>query len=743
LALTTAVDPKSYALLYEARSRLAAENQKRDCHSILGEFMFLRFCARTAAVVGLSLIVSGCSKPVDDVNETATAEVESGFAPVTAERILNHETNQKEWLTYGGTYEEQRFSTLDQINEQNVNELGLAWHFDINTNRSIESTPIVANGMLFATSAWGVVYALDAVSGELIWSFDPQVPPEWGRYACCGVHNRGAAIWGDTLFVATTDGYLIALDASNGDVRWRTDTIDRQAPFTITGAPRVANGKVVIGNGGAEYGVRGYVTAYDAESGEQVWRFYTVPGNPADGFESDTMKKAAATWTGEWWKYGGGGTTWDAIVYDPEFDVFYLGVGNGSPWDRNIRSPGGGDNLFLSSIVAVDANTGKYVWHYQTTPGDTWDYTSTQPITLADLVIDGEQRKVLMQAPKNGFFYVIDRVDGKLISAEPYVPLNWATHVDLETGRPVETPGARYQENYKIIFPSSWGAHNWHPQSFSPLTGLMYIPVIGTPEIFKSDSEFVFREGHWNVGTDWSAFAPQEEWDAFPRISMRLAAWDPVAQKEVFRIEGGGEWNAGVLSTAGNLLFQGDQAGEFAAFTADTGEKLWSAHAGTAIQAGPVTYEIDGQQYVTVVGGWGVGLGSFQGDPAEDPDLDAIGRVLTYRLGGNASAPPASAIKRTVGNLPDLGASAETITQGEGVFLQYCSVCHGLKTVGIGTHPDLRYASEATHQSWTAIVLGGAYASKGMPDFGDVLTVEDVLAVQAYVIEQARLIGTN
>ncbi len=703
--------------------------------------MKLRLYARACALLAVALFLDACNKPSDDTENVIRGTDESAFAPVTGERITNSQTNQKEWLTYGGTYQEQRFSTLDQINDQNVEELGLVWHFDINTNRSIESTPLVANGMLYATSAWGVVYALNAVTGELIWSFDPQVPPEWGRYACCGVQTRGAALWNDMLYVATTDGYLIALDASNGDLRWRADTIDRQAPYTITGAPRAAKGKVVIGNGGAEYGVRGYVTAYDAETGEQDWRFYTVPGNPADGFESDAMAMAAETWTGEWWKYGGGGTAWDAIVYDPEFDVFYLGVGNGSPWDRNIRSPGGGDNLFLSSIVAVDADSGEYIWHYQTTPGDTWDYTSTQPITLADLDIGGEQRKVIMHAPKNGFFYVIDRANGKLISAEPYVPLNWATHVDLETGRPVEAPGARYPENYKVIFPSSWGAHNWHPQSYSPLTGLMYIPVIGSPEAFQTDDEFVFRERHWNVGTDWSPGVSDEEMQAFPRITIRLSAWDPVRQREVFRIDGDGEWNAGVLSTAGNLLFQGDQKGEFAAFAADTGEMLWSAHAGTGIQAGPVTYEIDGRQYVTVVGGWGVDLGVFQGDPAEDPDLDAIGRVLTYALGGDATVPPATAQKRTVANLPDLMASDDAIRVGGELFNQYCYVCHGSQAIGTGSFPDLRYASEETHQSWGAIVLQGAYAAKGMPDFGDVLAVEDVAAIQAYVVEQAKLIG--
>ena len=691
----------------------------------------------------ISVIASGCGRTTDEAGPADGGPDRAKFKPVTGERILNTETNHKEWLTYGGTYYEQRFSTLDQIDDQNIGELGLAWFFDIDTNRTIESTPLVVNGILYATSAWGVVYALEAVSGNLLWSFDPQTPREWGRYACCGVHNRGAALWNDKVYVATTDGYLIALDAATGDVRWRADTIDRRIPYTITGAPRAAKGLVVIGNGGAEYGARGYVTAYDAESGEQAWRFYTVPGNPADGFESEAMQMAAATWTGEWWKYGGGGTAWDAIVYDPDFDVFYIGVGNGYPWDRNIRSPGGGDNLFLSSIVAVDADTGKYVWHYQTTPGDTWDYTSTQPITLADISIDGETRRVIMHAPKNGFFYVIDRVDGKLISAEPYVPLNWASHVDLETGRPVETPGARYPDNYKIIFPSSWGAHNWHPQSYSPLTGLVYIPVIGAPEIFARDTEFVFREGRYNVGTDWSVEAPDEEMAGFPEISMRISAWDPVLQQEKFRIEGGGMWNAGVLSTAGNLPFQGDQKGEFAAFAADTGEMLWSAHAGTGIQAGPVTYEIDGVQYVTVVGGWGVGLGTYQGDPAEDPTLDAIGRVLTYKLGGNASVPPAKSEKRTIANLPDLKPSKQDIDLGASVYINNCYVCHGPEAVGIGTHPDLRYATAETHQAWDAIVMSGAYASRGMPEFGDMLTPEESRAVQAYVIEQAKMIADS
>ncbi|MDH5344642.1 MAG: PQQ-dependent dehydrogenase, methanol/ethanol family [Gammaproteobacteria bacterium] len=678
----------------------------------------------------LSLLI-GCSASED---ESLTAR------PVTAGRIVNADSEPGNWLSHGRTYDEQRFSPLTGINDGNVSDLGLAWHFDIDTARAMEATPLITDGVMYVTAAWSVLYALDAKTGAPLWKYDPQVPKSWGTYACCDVPNRGAALWGDKVYVATLDGYLAAIDTTTGMEVWKVDTIDRKSPYTITGAPRVVKGKVIIGNGGAEYGVRGFVSAFDAETGELVWKTYTVPGNPADEFESDAMRMAAGTWSGEWWKMGGGGTAWDSFAYDAELDLLYVGTGNGSPWNREVRSPDGGDNLFLASILALKPDTGEYVWHYQTTPGDTWDYTATQHMILADIDFGAGVQKVLMQAPKNGFFYVLDRRTGKLLSADAYVPLNWASHVDLETGRPVELEGARYEENYKVIFPSSWGGHNWHPMSFSPLTGLVYVPLMGQPEAFANGRNFAFLENHLNLGTDYAvqAAVTAEEFAEHPDLMVRISAWDPVAGKEVFRIDSGSAWNAGVLSTAGNLVFQGEAGGEFAAYAADTGRKLWSAHANTGIMAPPVTYEVDGEQYVTVVGGWGIHIGVFEGDPASDEDRDAIGRVLTYKLGASGTLPRATAETRVLPELPDIEITAEQVTQGGVLYNARCAWCHGTGASGTGAVPDLRYATKETHAIWTAIVLDGAYVPRGMPVFREVLTEEEALAIQAYVLDVVR-----
>jgi len=405
-----------------------------------------------------------------------TVELAPPAAWVNAERLMAADSEPGNWMAHGRTYSEQRYSPLKNVTIDNVSELGLAWSFDLNTERGIEATSIVVDGVMYMTSSWSIVHALDARTGQSLWSYDPQVPKEKLKHGCCGPVNRGVAVWEGQVFVGAFDGRLIALDAATGKVNWSVATFDPALPYTITGAPRVVKGRVLIGNGGAEYGVRGYISAYSVDDGAMAWRFYTIPGNPADGFENDTMAMAAETWNGEWWKIGGGGTVWDSMAYDPELDLLYIGVGNGTPWNQRLRSPGGGDNLFLSSIVALRPDTGEYVWHYQTTPGESWDYTATQHIILADVEIGGELRKVLVQAPKNGFFYLIDRTDGSLLSAKNYINITWATHVNIETGRPVEVPEARYYKTGPfLIFPSYLGGHNWHPMSFSPDTGLVYI----------------------------------------------------------------------------------------------------------------------------------------------------------------------------------------------------------------------------------------------------------------------------
>ncbi|MGH8264256.1 MAG: PQQ-binding-like beta-propeller repeat protein, partial [Steroidobacteraceae bacterium] len=389
-------------------------------------------------LLAVVMLVASCGGDDQQVAADQAKARKNTGAPVTEgivskERLIAADHDKENWLTHGRTYDEQRFSPLSQITSANVKQLGLAWYVDLATKRGVEATPLVVDGVMFTTGPWSMVYAIDVRSGHQIWSYDPQVDRNWAQYACCDVVNRGVAAWGKRVYVGTLDGFLVALDAESGAEVWRVDTIDRRAPYTITGAPRVVKGKVIIGNGGAEFGVRGYVTAYDADSGRRVWRTYTVPGDPARTFESTAMENAAKTWTGEWWKYGGGGSVWDSMAYDPQLDLLYIGIGNGGPWNPKIRSPQGGDNLYLSSIMALRPDTGDYVWHFQTTPGDAWDYTATQQIILADMNIAGKPRKVLMQAPKNGFFYVLDRETGKVISAGKYGKVTWADRIDLET----------------------------------------------------------------------------------------------------------------------------------------------------------------------------------------------------------------------------------------------------------------------------------------------------------------------
>ena len=516
--------------------------------------------------IGLYVLFRSPAEAPSIVQQTPEPGPTMRVGQIDDARINNADSEPGNWLAYGRDYEEQRFSPLTQINADTVERLGLSWFKDMGTSRALESTPIVVDGIMFFTSAWSRVYAVDAVTGKDIWSYDPKVPGEWARLACCDVVNRGVAVYRGRVYVASLDGRLIALDAASGKEVWTKDTlIDRDRPYTITGAPRAANGKIFIGNGGAEYGVRGYVTAYDAETGEQIWRFYTVPGDPAQPFEHPEMEMAAETWKGgEWWKIGGGGTVWNSIVYDPDFNHLYLGVGNGTPWTRAIRSPGGGDNLFLASIVAVDADTGAMKWYYQTTPGDNWDYTATQDMTLADMEVDGTQRKVIMQAPKNGFFYVIDRSNGELLRAHNYVTTTWATHVDMESGRPVEDPALDYVENPQWVLPGPIGGHNWQAMSFDESRGIVYIPAQEAPFIYemhdawKKTGSYEHIPGWWNLGLDLGNIGRTflDHAAGQPAAGGILKAFDPLTGEEVWAIKHAHYWNGGVLATAGGLVFQ-------------------------------------------------------------------------------------------------------------------------------------------------------------------------------------------
>ncbi|MBX9728789.1 MAG: PQQ-dependent dehydrogenase, methanol/ethanol family [Sphingopyxis sp.] len=689
---------------------------------------------RSGVVAAALLLLAGCTggndgRAVDDARLLAAAE-ESG-----------------NWLTHGGTYEEQRFSRLDAITADNVDELGLAWSHEFDTNRGQEATPIVVDGTLYTTSAWSKVFAFDAATGQLKWSFDPEVPGEAGFNACCDVVNRGVAVYEGKVYFGTLDGRLIALDADSGEQVWSVVTVDQSKPYTITGAPRVVKGRVLIGNGGAEYGVRGYVSAYDADDGSLAWRFYTVPpgpGAPADGAASDSViERARATWSGDWSRFGGGGTVWDAIVYDAAFNQVLIGVGNGSPWNHQIRSEGRGDNLFVSSVVALDADTGEYKWHYQGTPGETWDFTQTQPIILADLTIDGSPRKVMMQAPKNGFFYVIDRSNGRLVSAENFVPTNWATGIDMATGRPIEAPNARFTNGPFLAMPSALGAHNWHPMAFSPTTGLVYLPAQEVPMAYANDANFAGRDGAWNPGIDFLANPVPDDPAQFRAIRAmlkgQLIAWDPVRQREVWRVQYDGPWNGGVLATAGNLVFQGNAHGQFQAFTADTGRKLWSFEAGTGIIAPPISYSVDGVQYVAVMAGYGGAYpltSSFVDNPRPMPN----GRLLVFRLGGNTPY--------TVEQLPNPPAVAVStsftpaqVERGMRLYESSCGVCHGPAAVSSGVLPDLRRRPTlADAESWNAVVIDGVLKDRGMRSFARWMTAEDAEAVRAYVAGRAAVL---
>lgn len=667
-----------------------------------------------------------------------------------------------EWLSYGRTYDEQRFSPLTDISAQNVGQLGLHWWAQFDTDRGQQATPLMVDGVLYTSTAWSKVYAFDARTGAQLWFYDPKVPGETAQKACCDVGNKGLAIWRGLIFVATLDGRLIALDAKTGAEKWSVLTVDQTKPYTITMAPRVVRGNVLIGNGGAELGVRGYISAYDAMTGKKSWRFYTTPnaeGKP-DGEISDSVlaEKANSTWAdGQWKQSGGGGTVWDGLAYDPDLNTIYVGVGNGAPWNHQLRSGGTGDNLFLSSILALDASSGAYKWHYQTTPGETWDYTATQHIMLADLEIEGQTRKVLMQAPKNGFFYVLDRTDGKLISAKPYIPMgpedpkrapttpiSWSTgEVDAQ-GRPVENPSARFQKGPALVFPAPYGGHNWHPMAFSPADKLVYIPVLAPSgalaQVYGSTPRAGYRDGLWNTGINFDLGALPDD-EAIRKalramLTGQLVAWDPIKQEARWKVDLPSFWNGGVLATAGGLVFQGNAEGEFVAYGASDGKKLWSYNAVNGINAAPMTYEIGGEQYVAVLAGYG-GAAPLAASVflSERPRLP--GRILVFKLGGAAKADAYDIPAPPPLNTAALKSSANA-RAGFTLFNDNCMVCHGPGATGQYL-PDLRRSPLlADAAGWKGVVIDGELAANGMAGFAKHLQPADAEAIRAYVITEAR-----
>ena len=666
------------------------------------------------------------------------------FAEVDGSAIASKDQGGN-WLAYGRDYSEQRHSPLKQITADNVSNLKLDWYLDMPDTKALAATPLVVDGVMYFTASQAVVMAVNAATGELLWRYDPEVLKRlrdkkhmrfnWGT-------NRGVAYWKGRVYVATYDGRLIALDGKTGKEAWSVQTFDPEEPRYITGAPRVFNDMVIIGHGGAEAGaIRGYVTAYDTATGEQKWRTWIVPGNPADGFESDALKMAASTWRGDWWIHGGGGTVWNSMTYDPEFNRVYLGTGNGAPWNQEIRSPGGGDNLFLCSVLALDADTGDYAWHYQTTPGENWDYNSAMDIVLADIEWQGEPRKVILHAPKNGFFYVIDRRDGKLLGAEKFGKVTWAERVDLETGRPVETPEARIPDGVNVVFPSFFGAHNWHAMSYNPDTGMAYIPYLEMGGEY--DKQDIDRE-RWRA-RDFrfnSGFQPYRRDIGVDDVGGALLGWDVRRQKVAWRVDLPGYWNGGTVSTAGNLVFQGSAGGKFHAYRADTGLPLWSFDAGVGISAAPVTYAIDGKQYVAVLAGWAGG--AYLGSTALAQHGWAYGaqprRLLVFSLEGKSEPPPLSAPVKELEILDDKKQRIDTAQAkvGQDLYLDMCVGCHGFHVISAGGAPDLRASPIAAQlEPFRQLLYSGALQHRGMPKYDD-LNERETEQIYWFVRQRAR-----
>lgn len=701
-----------------------------------------------APLLALSALgVWGCSEVMGD---------SSGERGITAAALVGAGEDYANWITHGRTYSEQRFSPLDAINAENVGDLGLAWFADMDTARGQEATPLVMDGKLYLTTAWSKVKAFDAATGEPLWDYDPEVPGETGVKACCDVVNRGLAAWGDALFLGTLDGRLVSLDRDTGSVNWEVVTVDQEQSYTVTGAPRVIDGKVIIGNGGAEFGVRGYVAAYDANDGSELWRFYTVPEGTEDESAPEYLQEAAETWNTEVLAgsdaIGGGGTVWDSMAYDPDLNLLYIGVGNGSPWNRAYRSPGEdgtgeGDNLYLSSIVAIRPDTGEYVWHYQTTPGETWDYTATQHIVLADMEIEGDKRQVLMQAPKNGFFYVLDRATGEFISAEEYIPQNWAEGID-EDGRPIFNPETRIDETGEpaLVMPGPLGGHNWHPMAFHPGEGLVYIPAFEAATVYAPEANWKPDTARgFNVGFDLgSGDLPPDlgfRREVYGAVKGKLLAWDPVAQEARWEVEFAGPWNGGLLATGGGLVFQGNSSSEFAAYNATSGEKLWSFGAQTGIVAPPITYSVDGEQYVAVLAGWG-GAYAITADghliDSQGP-VRNVSRLLVFKLGAQGELPPELELASLPLDPPPSRASDEVIALGATKYARYCAVCHAPGAVGSTVLPDLRRSGTlGNSQSWAAVVDDGILKDNGMVGFEGSMSSEEIEAIRAYVIHRAN-----
>ena len=682
-------------------------------------------------ILALATVLAGCSEA-----DVESAQIEPAASAEPVGPGISATDIGEQWASYGSDYSEKRYSPLTQVTADNISELELAWYGDLaERGGSYETTPVVADGRIYVSSPWSKVYAFDAKNGALLWKYDPKVPGEWAVNLCCGIVNRGVSTWDGMVIWGTLDGRLVAVDAASGDLVWEKQATDREKQLSITGAPRIANGTIFIGEAGSEFHMRGYLAAYDANNGEELWRWWAVPGNPELGFEQPELEWAAETWNGDWWETGGGGTPWDAITYDPETDLVIIGTGNGAPWPAEVRSPGGGDNLFTASIVALDAKTGEYRWHYQATPEDSWDFDNTQQLVTADLMINGESRHVVMQAPKNGVFYVIDAATGEVISADLFVPTaNWMLGFD-ESFKPIINPEANYgafgDRGFHVV-PSAGGAHSWHPMAFNPDTGLMYIPTnYGSfPLVAEAGAKMGNQLLSINVGK-----RPQDPAPVLEGAGSYLLAWDPIAKEPVWEQRLGGS-RAGVLTTAGNLVFQGTSDATFSAFRADTGEQVWSTETQSGIVGGAASYEVDGEQYIAVVAGQ-----SRRGAGYWAPNY---ARLLVYKLGADATLPEMISYTPPELNPPANFGDAELLADGETHYNEHCASCHGNNGRVSSLFPDLKLAAALNNSAlFNAIVIDGALQNNGMVSFSEFLTPDDAEAVRAYVVSLANEAKNN
>jgi PQQ-dependent dehydrogenase (methanol/ethanol family) len=700
--------------------------------------------------LSMCLRLSAASIACCALNVGAAASSSGGAqsaANVTAERLVKAAKEPGQWMTYGGTYSEQRFSPLKKIDASNVSGLGLQWFADYETNQNQHGSPLYIDGVIYVSTARNVVHAFDAKTGRQLWKYNPMIQGVRLRYNV-GLVNRGIAAWHGKIIMGTLDARLVAIDAKTGKEVWSTDTVPESLGlgemgnhYAITMATRVAKGKVFIGGAGGEFGVRGWIAAFDADTGKEVWRFWTVPGDPAKGFENPALERASKTWTGQWWRSsGGGGTVWDGALYDPVTDLLYFGTGNASPWNARTREPSLGDDLYAASIVAVKPDTGEYVWHYQETPGDAWDYDAVSPMMTADLTIGGRKKHVILQPSKNGFMYVLEARTGKLISADAFTEVNWATGVDMKTGRPNVVPAARYENEPWNLAPGVQGGHSWHPNAFSPLTGLIYIPAWEAYFTMAGPAPGSAPPpgGAFSLGINMGARIEPGTLKPYDRrgVSGRLKAWDPVARKVVWETEAYANAGptSGVLATAGSLVFMGNGSGKvLAAYDAKTGAKLWNFDARTAVLAAPISYLLDGVQYVAASVG-GVAQGGYF--------APTHARMLVFALGGKAVLPEPEPYTPPPLNPPPSTASAEVIAHGGEAYTQYCSVCHGANGLQARTSfPNLTVTPLLwTQPGFDQVVLQGGRADKGMGSFAKDLKPEDAVAVREYLVSRANAI---